>query len=37
VDQRQVRCERCPLLIAQPKIIRHDPSPPQELESYFPI
>jgi hypothetical protein len=37
VNQRQMRRKRRPLRIAQPKIIRHDPCPPQEHESHFLI
>jgi len=34
VHHRQQRRDRRPLRIAQPKIVRHDPSPSQELESH---
>jgi hypothetical protein len=34
MHHRQVRRNRRPLPIAQPKIIRHDPNPPKELESH---
>jgi hypothetical protein len=34
MHQWQVRRDRRPLPIVQPKIIRHDPSPPKELESH---
>jgi hypothetical protein len=33
VDHRKMRRDHRPLLITEPKIVRHESSPPQELES----
>jgi hypothetical protein len=33
VDHRKMRRHCRPLLIAEPKIVRHESSPPRELES----
>jgi hypothetical protein len=33
VDHWKMRLDHRPLRIAQPEVIRHDPSPPEELES----
>jgi hypothetical protein len=33
MDHRKMRLDRRPLLIAEPEIVRHESSPPDELES----
>jgi hypothetical protein len=33
MDHRKIRLDRRPLLIAEPEIVRHESSPPDELES----
>ncbi len=33
VDHREMRLDRRPLLIAEPEIVRHESSPPDELKS----
>jgi hypothetical protein len=33
VDHREMRLDRRPLLVIEPEIVRHESSPPDELES----